>query len=110
MTRKAKAPASKNPAPPVDTPVEAEADEAPAGEVLDRPDGFYWRSHDGTREGGPFETSELARDDLEAGDAPDIGPVESLQEAESEIGVTDWIDPETGEPAEGASRPRLGEE
>ncbi len=109
MTRKAKAPAHKKPAVPVDTPVD-DIDETPAGEVVDRPDGFYWRSNDGTREGGPFETSELARDDMEASDVPDIGPVETLREAESEIGVADWIDPETGEPAEGLSPPRLSEE
>jgi hypothetical protein len=27
-------------------------------------------------------------------------PGESLQEAEAEIGISDWIDPDTGEPAE----------
>jgi hypothetical protein len=37
-------------------------------------------------------------------------PGETLQEAEDEIGIADWIDPETGEPAEGQSPPRLDEE
>lgn len=111
MTHKAKAPGRKKPtAKPVDTAAADEVSEATVGEVVDRPDGFYWRSSDGTREGGPFESPELARDDLEGGDAPDLGPVESLHEAESEIGVADWIDPETGEPAEGMAPPRLGQE
>lgn len=112
MTRKTKPRARKKPAAdPVDTVASDEASEAETtvGEVVDRPDGFYWRSSDGTREGGPFESPELARSDME-GDAPDLGPVESLHEAESEIGVADWIDPETGEPAEGLAPPRLGEE
>ncbi len=114
MTRKARVTPRKKPAAkPVDTPAAdepSETSEATTGEVVDRPDGFYWRSPNGTRQGGPFETSELARADMDATDAPDLGPVESLQEAESEIGVADWIDPETGEPAEGLAPPRLGEE
>lgn len=32
---------------------------------------------------------------------------ESLPEMEREIGMSDWIDPETGEPAEGLSPPHL---
>lgn len=100
----------KKQTPPAGTAPADEPGETTTGEVLDRPDGFYWRSADGTRQGGPFETPELAREDLDAGDGPDFGPVESLQEAEHEIGVADWIDPETGEPAEGLAPPRLGEE
>lgn len=36
-----------------------------------------------------------------------LAPEETLAEAEREIGLNDWIDPETGEPAEGQSPPRL---
>lgn len=39
-----------------------------------------------------------------------MAPAESLEEAESELGINDWIDPDTGEPAEGQSPPRLQEE
>ena len=35
---------------------------------------------------------------------------ETLQEAENEIGIADWIDPDTGDPAEGQSSPRLHDE
>lgn len=38
------------------------------------------------------------------------GGQESLAEAESELGQNEWIDPETGELAQGESPPRLGEE
>lgn len=37
-------------------------------------------------------------------------PGESLREAEAEIGINEWIDSETGEPAEGQSPPHLEEE
>jgi hypothetical protein len=37
-------------------------------------------------------------------------PGENLREAESEIGINDWIDCGTGEPAEGQSPPHLEEE
>ena len=35
---------------------------------------------------------------------------ETLQEAEDELGVADWIDPDTGELAEGQSTPHLSDE
>jgi hypothetical protein len=37
-------------------------------------------------------------------------PGESLQEAEDEIGIADWVDPDTGELAEGQSSPRFHDE
>jgi hypothetical protein len=40
----------------------------------------------------------------------DAEPGESLEEAEGEIGIADWIDPDTGQPAEGQSIPRLHDE
>jgi hypothetical protein len=44
---------------------------------------------------------------MEAADDEAPEPGESLQEAESEIGIADWIDPETGDPAEGLSPPHF---
>lgn len=112
MTRKVKPTASKKRvAPPVEEAMDADTDtddalESSEDQIADRPDGFYWRTVDGRQEFGPFDTIELARADMEASDVS----VEALQEAESEIGVADWIDPETGEPAEGLSTPRLAED
>jgi hypothetical protein len=37
---------------------------------------------------------------MQVSDDEIYGEGESLEEAESEIGMADWIDPETGEPAE----------
>ncbi|MDO8264232.1 MAG: hypothetical protein Q7T21_13560 [Gallionella sp.] len=75
-----------------------------------RPDGYYWQAPDGKQDIGPFESIELALADMEgAADEQGPEPGETLQEAEDEIGISDWIDPETGEPAEGQSHPRLEE-
>ena len=77
--------------------------------IVERPDGFYWRSEDGSTEYGPFPTLVEAVADMQAPDE-DGGyePGESLAEAEDEIGISEWIDPETGEPAE-ESVPRTEE-
>ncbi len=72
-----------------------------------RPDGYYWLDLDGKQEFGPFESLELAQADRDASDEEGLGPGELLQEVEEELGIATWIDPETGEPAEGQSRPRL---
>jgi hypothetical protein len=66
---------------------------------IERPDGMYWQFEDGGGEFGPFATLAAAVADMEAfGEA--IGVGESLEEAESEIGIADWIDPDTGQLAE----------
>lgn len=81
-----------------------------SGEILERPDGFYWKAPDGPEEFGPFESFELARADRDANaDEPPEGG-QALQEAERDIGINEWIDAETGEPAEGESPPHLDEE
>ncbi len=85
-----------------------EAGEVLVGQVLKRPGGYYWSLTDGGREFGPYDSFDEAQADMEAAadlEAPEPG--ESLQEAESELGIADWIDPETGEPAEGMSPPHL---
>lgn len=68
--------------------------------MFQRPDGIYWRSTCSGEEFGPFESVEEAIADLEAGAERAWEPGETLAEAEDEIGVADWIDPDTGEPAE----------
>lgn len=77
--------------------------------LVDRPDGHYWVGPDRDREFGPFESREAARANRDRWneEAPSEG--ETTQEAESEIGIADWIDAETGAPAEGQSPPHLDE-
>jgi hypothetical protein len=77
--------------------------------VVERPDGWYWAAPDGHQEFGPFDSRASARADRDrySEEAPSEG--ETVQEAEREIGIADWIDAETGEPAEGQSPPHLEE-
>jgi hypothetical protein len=75
--------------------------------VFKRPDGYYWDAK-GRDARGPFATRAEAEADLLAGGTTttDFEPGEGLQEAESELGISEWIDPDTGGPAED-SIPRL---
>ena len=71
------------------------------GRVIERPDGFYWEKSKGETY-GPFATLAEAEADMLAGGPTEQAeePIESLQEAESELGISEWIDPDTGGPAE----------
>ena len=83
----------------------------PRQRIVARPDGFHWLAHDGQQEFGPFETLEDALADMLALGADSVSPPGvTLHEVEDELGVSDWIDPETGEPPEGQSPPHLAEE
>ena len=68
--------------------------------IVQRPDGYYWLTAQDKREIGPFASYEEAELNLRADEETDVAPDETLAEAEREIGLADWIDPETGEPAE----------
>ena len=73
--------------------------------IFERPNGFYWQALDGGEEFGPFPKLVEAVRDMQDSDAADLDPDGLdpdglLAEAEDEIGIADWIDPETGEPAE----------
>jgi hypothetical protein len=39
-----------------------------------------------------------------------LSDIEALHEVETEIGIATWLDPETGEPAQGACPPHLDEQ
>lgn len=68
--------------------------------LIERPDGFYWQPKNGGREYGPFPTLIEAVQDMELQDDSTLEPVETTEEAKAEIGLADWNDPLTGEPAE----------
>jgi hypothetical protein len=74
--------------------------------TLERPDGFYWQDKTTEETYGPFPSIQEAIADAQPVDQPEETKPESLEEAEAEIGIAEWIDPETGEPAE-ESVPRL---
>jgi hypothetical protein len=108
MTRKPPVAGKSVKSKPVAVPEPEVAEQRP-DQIMARPDGYYWRTADGKQEFGPFESREMAWADMEAASEEAPEPGESLQEAESEIGIADWIDPETGEPAEGMSPPHFDE-
>jgi hypothetical protein len=68
--------------------------------VVERGGSFYWQSLEGDREHGPFATLAEAEADMQSVEETLFEPGETLAEAEAEIGIADWIDPDTGEPAE----------
>jgi hypothetical protein len=82
--------------------------------VIERPDGFYWQDDElADKFFGPFPTLLEAVQDMQNqsnnDSDSDFEEGESLEEAEAEIGISNWIDPETGEPAVGLS-PHLSDE
>jgi hypothetical protein len=81
--------------------------EEAGGRILERPDGYYWENTAGELI-GPFVTRAEAEAERLAGGASEgeFETGETLQEAESEIGMSEWIDPDTGGPAED-SVPRI---
>ena len=68
--------------------------------VVERPDGFYWHAEDPDIQYGPFPTLQEAVADMQATDDSEYEPGETLEQAEAEIGISGWIDPDTGEQAE----------
>ena len=71
--------------------------------LIERPDGFYWLDKLTEKIYGPFSTRLSAMEDMQYQEDSDFEEGETLEEAESEIGMADWIDPDTGEPAEGST-------
>ena len=84
--------------------VPAQKPEDDRARIIERPDGYYWRAEDRGTEYGPFPTLAQAVADMQSSDESEFDtpyePGESLAEAEDEIGISGWIDPETGQPAE----------
>ncbi len=68
--------------------------------IVERPDGFYWLDQSTGETFGPFATLAEAKADMDYTPESDYEPVESLAEAEEELGIAGWMDPDTGELAE----------
>ena len=78
--------------------------------VIERPDGFYWQDEAHRQSCTVLLPRCLKRyRTCKARSDSDFEEGESLEDAEAEIGISTWIDPETGEPAEGLS-PRTGDD
>ena len=70
--------------------------------LVERPDGSYWQDRLTGKLYGPFPSSTEALLDMQYQEDSDYEEGETLHEAEEEIGIADWIDPDTGELAEGS--------
>ena len=68
--------------------------------LIEYPDGFYWQDKLTEKMYGPFATRAKAMEDMQYQEDSTYEEGETLEEAEAEIGIADWIDPDTGEPAE----------
>lgn len=98
---------SPKPAPPA----EAEPDAAALADLslpdsaalVRHPDGYYWVAPDGRQEFGPFASAQEALDDMNAAGDEAIEIGETLEEAERELGLAEWVDSETGVLAEQTS-------
>jgi hypothetical protein len=91
-------------------PVSPEENAVPAvpavpGRIIERPDGYYWQEKEGGEEYGPFPTRAEAEADMESDGVAATDP-DAVHDAESELGISEWIDPDSGEPAED-SVPRI---
>ena len=68
--------------------------------VFERDGAFWAQPRQGGAERGPYASLIDAIEDQSVVNDGEIEPGESLAEAEAEMGVADWIDPDTQEPAE----------
>jgi len=74
--------------------------------IIERPNGIYWQDTATGEEFGPFASVAEAEADMEYNADSSYEPGERLDEAEDELGIADWVDPDTGQPAE-ESVPRI---
>jgi hypothetical protein len=68
--------------------------------LIERPDGFYWQDPESKKTFGPFPSLLAAQEDMDYQIDSDYEEGESLEEAENELGISGWIDPDTGDLAE----------
>ena len=68
--------------------------------IIERPDGFFWLDKQTGETFGPFATLVEAVEDMQYNPESGFEPGESLAEAEEELGIAGWVDPDTGELAE----------
>lgn len=68
--------------------------------IIERPDGFFWLDPRTDRENGPFESLQQAIEDMDYNAESNYEPAETIEEAERELGLADWVDSDTGELAE----------
>jgi hypothetical protein len=78
----------------------SEVAELVENKIVERPDGFYWQDQETQKLFGPFATLMEAKQDRDYNADSEFEPGETLEQVEEEIGVSNWIDHETGQPGE----------
>ncbi len=68
--------------------------------IVERPDGFFWQDKEADGLFGPFATLLEAVQDMEYNAESGYEEAAGLEEVEQELGLSDWVDAETGELAE----------
>jgi len=70
--------------------------------ILQRNDGFYYQDKKTEEEFGPFSSLDKAVAHMESvgNSEADLEAENDLKEVEEELGIADWIDPDTGDLAE----------
>ncbi len=68
--------------------------------IIERPDGFFWLDPVSGEMFGPFDTMAQAVEDMEYNAESNYEPDETVEEAERELGLANWVDTDTGELAE----------
>jgi hypothetical protein len=91
---------SAPPDPAIEEAASADLSLPDSGNVVRHPDGYYWLADEGRQEFGPFSTVDEALAEMHAASDDGLEPGETLQEAERELGMSEWVDPDTGELAE----------
>jgi hypothetical protein len=71
-----------------------------ASRIIERPDGFFWLDPECDKLFGPFDTLAQAVEDMEYNAESNYETDETVEEAERELGLANWVDTETGELAE----------
>ena len=80
---------------------EEDSPELGKGVIVERPDGFYWQDKVTDRLFGPFTNMHDAIDDMRFQSSSDeFEDPDDLEDVEQELGIADWVDPDTGELAE----------
>lgn len=77
--------------------------------IVEGEDGFFWRDSETDSLVGPFRTRAAATADRDspgpaedgADDVAAAADTDAVHEVEAEIGIDDFIDPDTGEPTHG---------
>lgn len=85
---------------PADEPLMLDLSMPDSQALVHHPDGFYWLGAEGRMQIGPYATAEEALADLHRAEDEGLEPEETLSEAERVLGLSDWLDPETGALAE----------